>query len=275
MAACGNGVERQLKFMYGTVLNHTYEGQLKKTSDVKNPNDYGKWDHANTTYLVCKVDNDDPILISNAYGNHAEANLINKLIQKGKVKISSGEKNITDWIEELLTNQTTKNPNDTETKKITVTIFINNSPCSLCADKLIKMLESNVQVKLKLYVASLYYIKRNSCNEEYHNECVPPHKHKSNFNGLKKLMLQARCEIEAFTKDVWEELFNIMDLSPEVKTKLVDDYGHVTDDNDRSRESEDNRIKEDLFYIRTRSFERKKSKGQNNGCNSNWDLDYF
>lgn len=261
--------------MYGTVLNHTYKGKLKKTSDVKNPKYSGKWDHASTTYLVCKVDDDDPILISNTPENHAEANLIEKLIQKGKVKISSGEKNIIDWLKEISMTPTKKTPKDTETKKITVTIYINNSPCSVCADALINILESNIQVRLKLYVASLYYIRRRSCNEEYHNETVPINEHKSNFNGLKKLMLQARCEIEAFTKDVWEELFNIMVLSPEVKTELVDGYGHVMDDNDRSRESEDNRIKEDLSYIRASPFERIRSKGQNNRCNSNWDLDYF
>lgn len=52
--------------MYGTVLNHTYKGKLnKKTIDVKNPKDYGKWNNASTTHLVCKVDDDDPIIISN------------------------------------------------------------------------------------------------------------------------------------------------------------------------------------------------------------------
>lgn len=52
-----------------------------------------------------------------------------------------------------------------------------------------------------------------------------------------------------------------MDLLLEVKMKFVDDYGYVMDDNDWSRESEDNCIKEDLCYIRIRFFERKKSKG--------------
>lgn len=264
MAECGDSLERKIIHMYGTVLNHTYKGKLnKKTIDVKNPKDYGKWNNASTTHLVCKVDDDDPIIISNTPQNHAEANLIEELIQKGKVKRTniSGEKDITDWLKELSMNQTKKKPKDKETKKITVTIYINNSPCSVCADKLINILESNVHVRLKLYVASLYYIMRRSCDEEYHNEYVPSDQHKSNFNGLKKLMLQLRCEIKAFTKDVWEELFNIVALSPEVKTELVDGYGHVTDDNDRSRESEDNRIKEDLSYIRASPFERMQKQG--------------
>lgn len=33
--------------MYETVLNHTYKGKLKKeTSEVKDLNDYGKWEKA-------------------------------------------------------------------------------------------------------------------------------------------------------------------------------------------------------------------------------------
>lgn len=244
--------------MYETVLNHTYKGKLKKTSVVKNPKDYGKWNHAKTTHLVCKVDDDDPkcILISNTAEKHAEANLIQELIRKSKLKmtnISSGTEDVIDGITKMSINQPSKR------KKII--IYINNSPCSECADALINVLDSNVQVRLKLYVASLYYIRRMSCDEEYHNEFVPSDKHKLNFNGLKKLMLQARCKIKAFTKDVWEELFNIVALSLEVKTELVDGYDHVADDNDRSRESEDNRIKEDLSYIRARPFERIEKQG--------------
>lgn len=250
--------ERQIMHMYGTVLNHTYKGKLKKTSVVKNPKDYGKWNYAKTTHLVCKVDDDHPtcILISNTAEKHAEVNLIQELIRKSKLKltnISSGTDDVIDGINKMSINPPSKR------KKII--IYINNSPCSECADALIDVLDSNVQVRLKLYVASLYYIRRKSCDEEYHNEFVPSDKHKSNFNGLKKLMLQARCKIKAFTKDVWEELFNIVALSSKTKTELVNGYGHVMDDNDRSRESEDTRIQEDLYYIRTSAFEKKEKQG--------------
>lgn len=47
-----------------------------------------------------------------------------------------------------------------------------------------------------------------------------------------------------------------MVLLLEVKMEFVDGYGYVMDDNDWSRESEDNCIKEDLFYIRVSFFER-------------------
>lgn len=61
---------------------------------------------------------------------------------------------------------------DKEIKKIIVIIYINNFFCFVCVDKLINILESNVYVRLKLYVVSLYYIMWRFCDEEYYNEYV-------------------------------------------------------------------------------------------------------
>lgn len=105
--------ERQIIHMYGTVLNHMYKGKLKKKSVVKNPKDYGKWNYATTTYLVCKVDDDHPtcILISNTAEKHAEVNLIQELIRKSKLKltnISSGTDDVIDGINKMSINPPSK-----------------------------------------------------------------------------------------------------------------------------------------------------------------------
>lgn len=66
--------------MYGIVFNYMYKGKLKKISDVKNFIYFGKWDYVSIIYLVCKVDDDDFILILNIFENYVEVNLIEKLI---------------------------------------------------------------------------------------------------------------------------------------------------------------------------------------------------
>lgn len=62
-------------------------------------------------------------------------------------------------------------------------------------------------------------------------------------------MHHERCEIRAFTKAVWEDLFGIANVSQAVRDQLMGRYGTTTDDNDRSREEEDKRIQSDLDYI--------------------------
>lgn len=245
--------------MYETVLNHTYKGKLKKeTSEVKDLNDYGKWEKAKKTHLVCKIDGDDPIIIANtsgkAKGNHAEEKLIQELMKKSKVKgptNSSGpESVITDMLKEMSIEKPKTESKTEETKTLNITIYMNNSPCSNtvnnCAGELIKMLDSNVRVSLIVYVTNLYNICRESCKDEYHNGFINHKNHKDNYTGLKTLMQHERCTIKAFTKDVWKELFKMTTKSDE----HLDDYDKIMDGNERSREDEDKLIQKDLDHIR-------------------------
>lgn len=59
-----------------------------------------------------------------------------------------------------------------------------------------------------------------------------------------------RCEIRAFTKDVWEKLLDIVTVSEECKNEIVNCYGNTLNGNDRSRKIEDARIQKDLDHIR-------------------------
>lgn len=234
--------------MYETVLNHTYEGKLKNTSHVTNPRDYGKWNYAQETHLVYKIDGDDPIIIKNIpatpdhAGIHAENLMIEKLNEKGKEKKTNGSSSPESEVTELFTKMSIK--------PMRITIYINNSPCSQspheCTSKLIKYLESNVNVHLRLYVASLYNIRRESCEEEYHIEHIGITKHKANYRGLRNLMRHKRCKIKAFTEDIWKELFQMTTGSDQ----LPDDYDKIEDGNERSRKDEDERIQTDLNHIR-------------------------
>lgn len=225
--------------MYETVLNHTYKGKLEKESEANDPKDYGKWKRAKTTYLAYTIDDDVPIIITNnpgnTEGNHAEEQLINELIKQ------VNKPDVADKLKEMSLH---------EKSKLKLIIHINNSPCSQyphqCTGKLIKMLNNNVNVHLRLYVASLYNIRRESCKDEYHNRCINDEKHKANYKGLRKLMRHKRCKIEAFNKGVWKNLFKMTTGSK----KLPGKYNEITAGNERSRKDEDKRIRKDLKHIR-------------------------
>lgn len=64
-----------------------------------------------------------------------------------------------------------------------------------------------------------------------------------------------RCEINAYTKDDWKKLLDLVTVSKEVKEKLLRDYGEEKEINDRSRKVEDKRIKKDLEHIITHELE--------------------
>lgn len=236
--------------MYETVLNHTYRGKLENESEANDPNDFGKWERAKTTYLVYTIDDEDPKLIKNIpgnkKGNHTEEQLIKELM----------EPDVTDKFKELSLHKTNKKSTSLKTKKtiIHVTMYINNSPCSQsphnCTGELINMLNNNVKFHLRLYVASLYNIRRESCNEEYHNERIGIEKHTANYRGLRNLMHHDRCEIMAFTEDIWKGLFKMTTGSDQ----LPDNYDDIEDGNDRSRKDEDKRIRKDLKHIRRNSL---------------------
>lgn len=149
-----------------------------------------------------------------------------------------------------------KKCNDKETslpKLLNITVYINNSPCSdryhNCTDKLIKFLDRYRGVKLNLYVTSLYNIRRETCRNERHYNVVDDGVHRTNYAGLKRLMHHERCEIRAFTKKDWKDLFGIANVSQAVSDQLLGRYGTTTAGNDRSREEEDKRIQSDLNYI--------------------------
>lgn len=139
-------------------------------------------------------------------------------------------------------------------KKKIITKYINNSLRSQsrhnCTGEPIDMLNNNVNVHLRLYVANLYKIRRESCKEEYHNERIGIEKHTANYRGLRNLMHHDCCKIMAFTEDIWEELFKMTTGSDQ----LPDDYGKIEDGNDRSRGIEDILIQTDLDHIRDNPF---------------------
>lgn len=208
--------------MWNTVLNHGY-GYSKLGGSL-----------ATTTYLVCKIDNvPKPITNENNYGTHAEKKLIEYLKER--------------------------------TLKKKVTIYINNSPCAACANELKYYLEENKGIRLTLYVTHLYNIRRKSCKlradakeNESHMNFIKEDEHKANYQGLRDLMSLGgnRCKIEAFTEDVWKELYKVMGLTKDdvqqrmkkYNTKITDPL-NIKKNHDRSRKIEDINIKEDLIHL--------------------------
>lgn len=102
---------------------------------------------------------------------------------------------------------------------------------------------------MNLFVTSLYNIRRQTCRDEPHYNAVNNAVHMTNYAGLKKLMHHERCEISAFIKKDWEDLFGIANVSQAVSDQLLGRYGTPTAGNDRSREDEDTRIQSDLNYV--------------------------
>lgn len=144
---------------------------------------------------------------------------------------------------------------------IKVTVYTTNSPRAQCAKKWKGFLESNKNIQLVLYVTHLYDIKRNSCNlrkndiKEHHTDGIDNDEHEANYLGLRDLMSLGgnRCRIEAFTKEVWEALLAVMDMSEEFRRRTMRNYDTRLENHDRSRQSEDRRIKKDLNHIKLHS----------------------
>lgn len=206
--------------MWGTVLDH--ESGYKQGL-------------ASTTYLVCTIDGvHKPIIFRNDTFEHAEDKLITYL------------------------NANYKGP-------MKMTMYINNSPCASCAKSLKSFLEVNLNIQLILHVTHLYNIKRKSCKLrrdarkseliERHIKCIQDKVHKKNYNGLRKLMSLGGnlCRIEAFTKEVWEALLAVMDIPEKYRKRVMGVYGLKLENNDRSRQGEDRRIRKDLNHIKLHS----------------------
>lgn len=251
MAAGVNTNDQKIEHMYETVLDHK-EG----------------WARAKTTHLVCKIEGDDvPIVKTNLpWSNgdkHAEELLIYDLESNHTVNATNGssgsEPDLSEDLKKMPLDESNKKSKDKKTKGtelLNITVYINNSPCSDedhdCTGKLIRFLDRYRRIKLNLFVTSLYNIRRESCKQEFHYDKVDDGVHLRNYSGLKSLMDHERCEIRAFTKAVWEDLFGIANVSQAVSGQLMDRYviKHV-DARIRSREGEDKLIQSDLNYIDT------------------------
>lgn len=184
----------------------------------------GGWDKATPTLLICRINSEAETIILQSKKKHVEELLIYEL-------------------------------NDRDTSLLTtITIYLSNSPCSSkkhdCSGELINFLNENTQVILILYVANLYNIRRVSCKGERHYTWVTPDTHKANFIGLKELMEHNRCVVSAFSFAVWSELLSIVPVSDPFRSQLLDEYKRKVPGNDRSRETEDCRIRSDLMSIR-------------------------
>lgn len=195
--------------------------------------------HAKTTYLVCTINGEpDRICIKNKDGTHAEEKLTVYLEAK--------------YI---------ATPNVT----CTITVYINNSPCHMCAQKLKEFLQKFENIELVLYVTHLYNIRRLSCQlnwegtlheKDKHMGYIRLENHENNYQGLRGLMNleDNRCRIYAFTKDVWKALYEVMDISEELKQTMMSEYTKKTNgERVRSRESEDININLDLTYLQKNS----------------------
>lgn len=204
------------------------QGKMQLIYDTVLDHENG-WKRGMTTLLICKINSEaSPVILENIsfLGDniHAEELLIDELNKKDKSSMT------------------------------TITIYINNSPCSSmghnCASKLIKFLSENPKIIIIMYVTNLYNIRRVSCIGENHYAWVNEANHEANFTGLKNLMEHNRCVVSAFSKAVWSELLNIVPVSKVFKSRLLHDYSTKLNGNDRSREDEDNRIRSDLVCIR-------------------------
>lgn len=241
-----NTDDQKIEHIYETVLDHA-----------------GDWARARTTHLVCKIEGDDvPIAKTNVarkVGNvHAEKLLIDDLQGNDTVNETNGSSDLSEVLKKMSLDGSKKKCNDKKTKLpklLDITVYINNSPCSdpdhNCTDRLITFLDRYRGVKLNLFVTSLYNIRRQTCRDEPHYNAVNNAVHRTNYAGLKNLMHHERCEIRAFTKKDWEDLFGIANVSQAVSDQLLGRYGTTTAGNDRSREKEDKHIQNDLNYIDT------------------------
>lgn len=138
---------------------------------------------------------------------------------------------------------------------IHVTAYINNCPCSGCTGELTTFLNKSKQVYMyvRFFVTNLSNIRRRSCRSRQgdHIKKVEESDHKANSWGLWNLLLHGRCEIKAFTKDIWKKLLDLATVSKKCKKQLLVDYNNRMKDNDRSAKDEHEYIQKDLNHITT------------------------
>lgn len=210
--------EEEIIQMYQTVLHHITG-----------------WTCAKTTYLFYKI--------------HGE----NTLVKKTNIPKSLGNKHaeklmIEDFMQKICKKEIFFLP-------LHITVYLNNSPCSSithnCTNNLRNFLKLYEDVKLKIYVTSLYNIRRKSCDKEKHkhNLFIKDEDHFANSTGLWNLMQHESCKVKAYSKEVWKELLEELKVSNSDEHELLKSYTDKRNGNDRSREEEDKLIQEDLRSI--------------------------
>lgn len=136
----------------------------------------------------------------------------------------------------------------------TVTIYMNNSPCSNpqqnCSLELISFLNRHYNVYIDVYVTNLYHVRRVSCVGELNNNYILPDEYGYAI-GLRNLMLHNRCRILAYNEEAWIDLLNFANALGSLRSDLLGRYETQRDYHDRSRKVEDDRIRPDLLYIRS------------------------
>lgn len=210
--------EEEIIKMYQTVLHHITG-----------------WTCAKTTYLFYKI--------------HGKKTLV----KKTNIPMSQGNKHAEKLMIDDLIHKNSQMDIFCSPQRITV--YLNNSPCSSithnCTKNLRNFLKDYEDVKLKIYVTSLYNIRRKSCDKDNnkHNHIIKDEDHFANSTGLWNLMQHERCEVKAYSKKVWEKLLKELKLSNSDEHDLLKTYTDIRNGNDRSREEEDKRIRKDLRSI--------------------------
>lgn len=201
---------------YDAKIQHMYETVLNYVSG---------WNFAKRTILICKINLDiHPVLKESTPNRHAEQLLLTDLEQRTDLK--------------------------------TVTIYMSNSPCSNfknnCASEMIRFLNSHVHVYMDVYITHLFNLRIMSCFEDHINYPYPYYQRHT--SGLRNLMLHDRCRVLAYNKDAWIDLLHFVKASANLDEYCIEGYRTQGDNHDRSRENEDDRIREELLYIRSQQF---------------------
>lgn len=158
-------------------------------------------------------------------------------------KCDQGDKHAEELLLEELVKLRTKK------KTVTITIFMNDTPCSLarhdCAGKFVHYIETaKVHVDLTLYVTSLSEYREERCAHSKfkadHEACKTQEK-EPHEAGLKKLM--TKCTVKCPSENAWKELFRIMNVCEKEETiqNFWKNYGTKII-HDTTRKNEDERI---------------------------------
>lgn len=154
---------------------------LKQLLEIKDPSREYK-----QTCIVCNItawENTFKLAKSDQGDKHAEELLLEELVDLG-----------------------------TRHKKLTITIFMNDTPCSLaghdCAGKFVQY-RKTAKVDLTLCVTSLCGAKVETCTK-IHSDCSKENEF-AHKEGLKRLM--EHCKVIGPSREAWENLFDIMNMS--------------------------------------------------------------
>lgn len=137
-------------------------------------------------------------------------------------------------------------------ERLTITIFMNDIPCSLskhkCAHQLIDFLEKK-NIDLTLYVTRLYELAQENCTKHGHRRYCSLQK--TDHSSVLKELQKHRCTIKAPCKNAWDELLSIMNIGEEdqIFHEFWDKYSIEETEDDRTRKGEDKRIRSYLNKI--------------------------